>query len=719
VRILKTIQKHFFISLSFGIATSFFMIYLYLFMPYSFHSLDDRFRDFFFILRGKQDTKAPVTIVDIDEKSIKHFGQFPWDRKLVSELINKINSYEPLVIGIDIVFSEPDKRSPSYFAKHLNLKGNFEDYDEILAETFSKTLVVLGYLFDFELEHNNSTHILTPGILRHKENTYNSNLPKAKGVVSNLQIFHDNAYSSGFFNSSPGYEHKVRKVPTAINYKKNAYLSLDMEIYRTVMGFDKTKIYYFENGDTYDIFGLELSSKETKESIRVDTNGQLYVNFRGPAYSYKYVSAYDLLSNKADSKHIKDKIILIGTSAKGLVDLRATPLDNSMPGVEVHANLIDNLLNKDYIYPPRNFQLIDILTIVFIAVAITILFSYLSPLIVSFLIVVLFAAMVAFYYILLFKYYLVLNIFYPFLTFFVSIANALLVGYFFEQKQKELIKTKFASKVSKNVMNNLLKLNTEGLFDGQEKNITIFFSDIRSFSTLSERLEPKVLIKLLNNYMSPMTDIITKYNGTIDKFIGDAIMAYWNAPQDTPNHADEAIKCALEQINEKDNLNKILKERFDITIEFGIGINTGSAIVGEMGSTDRSDYTAIGNNVNIASRLEGLCPVYGVELIFSHFTMQDLKNSYNALKIDTIRVKGIKQPIDIYTILKADRVYMDTFDRALELYRKRNFQEALVVFENIDEKVAPKLRQLYLDRCKNFIKIPPKDFDGIYSYTHK
>ncbi len=717
---VKPYIKRFLITLCVGITTAFCMVYLYLFMPQSFHSLDDRLRDFLFIARGEVGAKAPISIVDIDEKSLKHFGQFPWDRKLMADLLNGINSYSPLVIGLDIVFSEPDKRSPSYFANKLNLEGEYEDYDKIFADTLLKTPTILGYLFDFELDHNSSVFISIPGMLKHKEASFNSNLPKAMGIVPNLQIFHDSAYSSGFFNSSIGYEHKIRAVPAAINYDKNVYLSLDMEIYRAIKGFNKTTIYYLKANNYYDIDYIELKSKEEKDNIKLGSHGQLHVNFRGKGFTYKYISAYDILKGIANEEDIRDKVILIGTSAKGLVDLRATPMDNSMPGVEVHANIIDNLINKDYIYPPQNVQLIDIVTIFVLALVVSVVFSYLSPLFISFLTLSMVAFMGFLYFHLLFSEHLTVNIFYPFATLTISSINALVLGYFFEQKQKELIKAKFASKVSKSVMDDLMKSdNMKQMFEGRDKEITLFFSDIRSFSTLSESFEPKVLIRFLNEYMSPMSDIITKRGGTIDKFIGDAIMAYWNAPQDVKDHPDEAIQCALEQIKYKKTLNQKLQNEFGVSIDFGIGINTGPAVVGEMGSALRSDYTALGNNVNIAARLEGLCPVYGVNVIFSHFTKDKLKGKYSILKIDKIRVKGISQALDIYTILDADDSYKTTFNEAFNLYQEGNFKKSLEYFNKIEDSVSKRLKDLYIQRCETYIQNTPVNFDGVCVYTHK
>lgn len=710
----KKIKKRLLTSFLIGFISSTFLTLMYLYMPQSFQSLDSRLRDFLFLVRGAKTSTAPIVIVDIDEKSLRELGQFPWERNLIATILQKASDANALMVGLDVSFVEEDKRSPSFFAKRFNVAGDFPNYDKKLAHTISQTPTILGYAFDFSSLHVNKKPPNIPAIFIEKGLPKKSYLPHAKGVLSNIPLLQEAAYSSGFFNSMPDNLGVVRSIPLLAKYDMEIFPSLVFEMYRIATDNQSVTINY--SGDGVDSIGL----KET--NIRTDRHGRIYINYKAAKYAYPYISASDIIQDKIDMGILKDKFLFLGTSAVGLLDLRSTPFDNTMPGVEIHANALDNLLNQDYLQEPMFAEVINILIIIMLSFFIAIIFSYLSPflLVVSFLFVMM--AVFGGYYYFTFYQYLILNVLYPLLSIVICTLFVLATSYFLEQRQKESIKNSFAKKVSKNVMEDLLELDTVELLSGQEKEISIFFSDIRRFSTFAEKLPPKTLIKLLNAYMSPMSDFIIAHKGTIDKFIGDSIMAYWNAPQDIKDHADEAVKSALEQIAYKEELNKNLYNEFGMRIDFGIGINTGPAIVGEMGSSDRSDYTVVGNSVNLASRLEGLCPTYGVNLIFSSFTKEKLKQKYTILKLDTIRAKGIEMPVDIFTIMEPSEknlLFIEEFERGFELYRKSYFAEALEVFSGLKSSKMAKLKELHMQRCQEYIKNPPKKFEGIYAHLHK
>jgi len=292
--------------------------------------------------------------------------------------------------------------------------------------------------------------------------------------------------------------------------------------------------------------------------------------------------------------------------------------------------------------------------------------------------------------------------------------------YLFESKQKELIKNKFSKKVSKAVAESLIEQGDKDILEAKEKEISIFFSDIRGFTSISEELaNPKKLIDFLNLYMTPMTQIITNNQGTVDKFIGDAIMAYWNAPLEVQNHADKAVQSAITQIKELEKLNISLKDKNLPCIDIGIGINSGLAVVGEMGSQGRSDYTIIGDSVNLGSRLESLCKSYGVKIIISEYTKEKLKEEYILKKLDKVRVKGKKEPVLIYEVLIYENTLVNEFEKALDLYQNGLFSDALIVFKKLYKKDATILHKLYIQRCEHFIKSPPKDFDGVFTFNTK
>lgn len=710
----KKIKKRLLTSSLIGFISSTALIFMYLYMPQSFQSLDERLRDFLFLVRGHEVATAPIAIIDIDEKSLKEFGQFPWERSLIATLLQKASDANALMVGLDVSFMEPDKRSPSFFAKQFDVKGEFPDYDKKLAHVVSQTPTILGYAFDFTTLHVKKKPPNIPAIFIEKGVSKETYLPHAKGVLSNIPILQNAAYSSGFFNSMPDNLGVVRSIPLLAKYDMEIFPSLVFEMYRIATDNQSVKIHYSSDG----VENIELK----EHSIKTDRHGRIYINYKAPKHAYPYISASDIIQDKIDMSILKDKFLFLGTSAVGLLDLRSTPFDNTMPGVEIHANTLDNLLNQDYLQEPMFAEVINILLIVILSFLIAIIFSYLSPLLLVVSFVFVMGVVFGGYYYLTFYQYLILNILYPILSIIGCTLAVLATSYFLEQRQKESIKNRFAKKVSKNVMDDLLEFDTAELLSGQEKEISIFFSDIRKFSTLAEKLPPKRLIELLNAYMSPMSDFIIAHKGTIDKFIGDAIMAYWNAPQDIKDHADEAIKSALEQIAHKEVLNKKLYNEFGIKINFGIGINTGLAIVGEMGSQDRSDYTVVGNSVNLASRLEGLCPVYGVNLIFSSFTKEKLIEKYTILKLDAIRVKGIQAPVDIFTIMETNDEnisFIEHFEEAFEMYLREDFKGALNIFSGLSDKKMVKLVSLYADRCEKYIKNPPKVFEGVYTHLHK
>lgn len=707
-------SKKLFITLLSAITSSLALIILYLYLPISIQSLDGRLRDFLFLVRGAKTTQSPIVIIDIDEKSLRELGQFPWERRVMGILLDKIAKSGASTIGINLPFVEVDKSSPSYFAKKHKIPGKFPNYDYELAYVLQKTPSILGYGFDFEKAHQEGIAPYINALFVENDMPDKEYLLQAKGVISNYSTLQDAVSTSGFFNNIADNSGVIRSVPLLVRYDGLVYPSLVFEMYRTVA----KKEYIQINYDTKGINTIDLEG----ETIQTDKNGRIYINYKGPKYTYTYMSASDIIKNRIKTAELKDKFILIGTSATTLKDLRTTPYGNTMPGVEIHANVLDNLLQKNYLTKPvfaEKFNLIIIASLSFFMIICIIYFPlrYLIP----FLIVVLGLVFMGYYY-LTFNYYLILNILYPIATIILCSIIGLVISYFLEERQKENIKSRFAKKVSEKVMEDLLEADADNPLGGEEKEVTIFFSDIRAFSSLSEKLPPQKLVQLLNAYLSPMSDIIRQHNGVIDKFIGDSIMAYWNAPKENENHADDAISAALEQIDYHPTLNDELAKNFNARINFGIGINTGFAIVGEMGSHDRSDYTVIGNSINLAARLEGLCPVYGAKLIISKRTKERLKTDYNFLQLDTIRAKGIKEPVDIYTILeKNDENYSfkKQFESSFFLYKQSKFQEALESFIAINSSVMPALKGLYIERCKEYVENAPKNFDGIYTYTHK
>jgi len=705
--------------ISLFILITLFLSSAYLFLPSYFQSLDSRVRDFYFKVRGKEKVSDDIVIIDIDEKSIKALGQWPWERDKFAKILQNLSDAGAGIIGLDIVFSEADKTSPKYFAKKFDLNiTNLPDNDLILAQTVSQTPTILGYVFDFEYKNDNEApQIPAIVIQKHKKNV--DFLPKAQGVLTNLPIIQQSAYSSGFMNNIPDDSGIIRSVPLFISYDMEVYPSLAFEMYRIAMGVPKVIINYAQEGINKIVLGDKV--------IDTDRFGRLYLNFRGAFKSYRYISAVDILKNNFDKTLVDGKFVLIGTSAYGLMDLRATPMDNVIAGVEIHANVIDNLLNGDMLFKPSWIESVDILIIAGTAFFIIMLLSRLPLLYLTVVYLLSVLAIVYLSYYMLFVKHIIINVVFPLLSMVASLMGVLAINYLFESRQKEVIKRSFSKKVSKQVMEDLLKHPEGSVLNSKEVEATIYFSDIRSFTTISETLHsPKKIVDFLNYYMDEMVKVIEKNRGTIDKFIGDAVMAYWNAPLKIDKHADRAVQSALRQIAMRDTLNVKISKEYGFNVDYGIGINTGSAVVGEVGSKGRSDYTIIGDAVNLASRLEGLCKAYKVRLVISEFTKNKLEDDYVFQLLDIVKVKGKHEPVRIYEVLYAGKIKdnekkeeLRTYNTAHNLYVNGDFTTAMEMFESLYIKYEKYLYNLYYDRCKHLKDKKLEHFDGVFEFTTK
>ncbi len=700
-----------FLLVSFGISSA------YLFLPEYFQSLDSRVRDFYFKVRGTQSVDERIIIIDIDEKSIKELGQWPWERDKFAHILYNLKEKGVGIIGLDIIFSEADKTSPTQLAKKFSInEKNLPDYDLILSQAISQTPTIVGSIFDFDNKNlNEGPQIPAIFIQKNKTKEY---LPQAKGVLTNIALIQEKAYSSGFMNNIPDESGIIRSVPMFISYDMEIYPSLAVEMFRIIQNASRIMLLYGETG-IYDI-------TFNKNHIKSDRFAKLYLNFRGPFKSYKYISAVDVYNNTVDSKDIAGKFAFIGTSAYGLMDLRSTPMDSVIAGVELHANMLDNLLHDDMLYRPQWSEIADLAMIFFLSFIIIFLFVRVSVLV----LIPLFSSTVILYlvfnYNILFNQHIILNSIFPMLSIVFSLVGVLGVNYFFESRQKEIIKHSFSKKVSSQVMDDLLKNPEATDLSAKEEVVSIYFSDIRSFTSISEKLaSPRRITSFLNEYMEIMAKPIEESSGTIDKYIGDAVMAYWNAPLLVKNHADMAVQTALKQVAMRDEINIHINKEYGFDVDYGIGINTGKVIVGEIGSKGRSDYTIIGDAVNIASRLEGLCKIYKVRLIISEFTYQQLKEKYVVAFLDIVRVKGKQQPVKVYEVISMGEASdkkteeLDNYEKAYQAYLNAEFIEAKICFELLFKKYKKYLYILYQERCEYLERSDTVTFNGIFEFTSK
>ena len=656
-------------------------------------SFDEKLREILFNIRGEIPTSDKVVIIDIDEESINALGQWPFNRTSMAQVIANLSNANAGIIGMDIIFSEKDRSSPAFMAKSLNISGDFIDSDMLLASVISQTPTIVGYYFTNERSKNTQPKSQTTFDI-------NSSLGilKFENAVTNIAPISDTAYSSGFFNAFSDSNGKISKMPLILEYNNKIYPSLPLEMLSIASATQNINILK----DEYSIYGLELNNL----TIPTDEHGFMRINFRGKKKTFKYISFLDIYNGNFQADDIAGKFILIGTSITTLADLRATVYDLAMPGVEIHANLIDNILMGDFLYKPSYARLADIFIIFMLSFVLGLILLRLKSFYTT---VIMFSLLIGIYsgfYYLLFFQGMVLNLFYPIAATLITTIVAYYINYNKEKRQKEFIKNKFEKKVSFEVVSELLT-NEEDSFSAKEELITIFFSDIRGFTNISEKLNsPQVLINMLNQYLEPMTNIIINNKGTVDKFIGDAVMAYWNAPNRVSNHADMAVKSALEQLDALNKLNQQINKEFDVSIQIGIGIHTGIAIVGEMGSKGRSDYTVIGDNVNLASRIEGLTKIFGTPILISEATKDLLQESYNLRYVSNVIVKGKTENIKLYEVLSFEKYesfkkVQEDYTLAMHYFMNKEFEKSRLVFEKIEQVYPDKLNDVYLDKIKS------------------
>ena len=715
-----------------GILASLIMAGLYVVQPTVLRFLDYKIYDQ--LLRRQHTTKTsgvPV-IIDIDEKSLAALGQWPWPRYRVALLLEKIR----MAGAMDMVLAEPDRTSPALLRqqikKELQVNVDFqglpkalEDNDVLLANVITGKPYVLGFYFNFskaEADQQVQTAeclikpaqvslLEAPGSVKAKDA-----LHTALGTVCPLPVLASAATATGYFNATPDPDGILRRVALLINYKDQIYPSLALA---TLM----------EAAGEHNIL-LKLDTQGT-ESLRfggtvipVDRAGQLLINYRGGGGAFPYISAVDIIEGKLAPGSLDGKLAFIGTSAAGLKDLRATPFTSVYPGVETHATIVDNILTQDFISIPDYAPAVELFATILAGICITLLVAWaravwlLLPL-----------AGMAFgmwegsaymmssarVYISPLYAYIILAANFAFLT---------LLKFWREEKQKKFIHGAFSHYLAPAVIKQIYDSPESLSLQGQEKEVTVMFSDVRGFTTMSEKLTPTQVTDLLHDYLTPMTHVITSNMGTLDKFIGDAIMAFWNAPVDVPEHQKKAMNSALQMFEHLKTLNEGFQEKFGLTIRIGVGLHCGRVRVGNMGSADLFDYTLIGDNVNLTSRLESLTKYYGQILLVSQAMKEACGDDYAYVEMDCVRVKGKNEPITIYTAMtheacKAKEADFSRYEEALALYKAMRFGEAADVFAELKAKGFEEvLCAMYEERCLHLKEEPPGEgWDGVY--THK
>jgi len=710
----------------------------YIFEPPYLSLLEYKLYDVFFKQIYSKNKNDSIIIVDIDEYSLEKFGQWPWPRYRVALLLQKINEAGALAVGADILFAEPDGTSPVVLQKVLKrdlhvdvqfagIPKGLLDNDQLFANVLQKGPYVLGYTFGFEKNISKPITFLPPDLntIEIKEpgaGNIHTYLFEAENLIPPLPILLQQGNNAGFMNTITDRDGILRRTPLFISWQQKIYPQLSLATLLTAFkGKIPDPVIKITRG------GIE-SIKIGNTVIPLAANGAMLLNYRGPSHTFPYVSAGEILEDKVNQKELQGKIIFLGTSAAGLKDNRISPLDQVFPGVEVHATIADNILSNDFIHRPDWTSGLEFVCILLWGCITTILIGWASAILT--LPITLLLGFSAWYGGLWTLGYLNVWVspFYPIVLLIVNFSILNMMKFWFSERKKKFFRTAFSKYVSKAVVDQLAENPEKLSLEGEEKDISILFSDIRGFTTLSERLSPSQVTLLLHDYFTPVTRIIINNHGTHDKFIGDAVMCFWNAPVDVDRHQYFAIKSALEMLDALPDLNKSFKEKFGIHLAVGIGLHSGHCRVGNMGSEDIFDYTIIGDNVNLASRLESLTKFYGVQLIVSEIMLKDCPEDIVSQELDLVRVKGKDKPVRIYTIYSSLKEKTDdlqeeinVYNKGLKLYREMSFVEGEQHFNKLAASYPDqKLYSIYRERCSLFIKNPPdKNWDGVFTHTSK
>lgn len=687
-----------------------------------------------------------VVILDIDEKSLAELGRWPWGRERMAAFVDKLfNRYGISVLGFDVVFAEPDSSSgltrleslaknelkddAGFQSSLLKLRGQL-DYDARFAEVLRGKPVILGFYMNESGDTNSGTlpePVLPAGTFNGRSNIF----PHWQSYGANLDQFQRNAASAGHFNPIVDFDGVVRRVPLLVEYKGAYYQSLSLGMVRAYLNFPKVVPGFPTDKVSDKVYtGMEWLNLPTQRGtvrIPVDENAAALVPFRGKEGSFQYFSIADIMADRIQPELLKGRIALVGTTAPGLKDLRATPVGATYPGVEMHANLIAGMLDGTIKEKPSYALGADLVLLLLAGCVMVFLLPRLSALYASIVSFVVLWSLVG----INFAFWQYANFVLPLGAGLVLIFALFLLnmswGYFIESRSKRQLTGLFGQYVPPELVEEMSRDPENYSMAGRKADLTVLFSDVRSFTTISEGLDPSQLATLMNEYLGAMTTVIRKHRGTLDKYIGDAIMAFWGAPVGDPDHARNAVLTALEMQQAMPALNQRLTAKGWPELKIGIGVNTGQMTVGDMGSPVRQSYTVMGDAVNLGSRLEGITKQYGVGIIVGEETREPLKSTFVFRELDRVRVKGKAEPIGIYEPLglegqvdKEMGAELKLWNQALRYYRAQDWDQAEVALLNLTRKAPCYLYEMYMERIAFYRKNPPGEgWDGVTTFETK
>jgi adenylate cyclase len=737
--------------------------------------LDNLIYDQRFTLMSKPlvNPEHKIVVVDIDERSLQAEGQWPWDRFKLGQLVEKLEAYGVLVTGFDITFPEPQRNTVrDIFARSdaLSLETDFVerlraleqelDADSYFAQAIASRQMDVVLAVSFNPVQAVEYGALPPAIVGLDAAIADRvSLQEMEGYTGNISVLQDAAAGAGIMNQLPDVDGIIRRVPLVVRYRDELYPTLALEMARLYFFEENFELVTYPLGDAFQVEGIRIGSNAGQYELATDARAQVLVPYVGASYlsgegQYVYVSATDVLNETVDPAVLENALVLVGTTATGMFDLRSTPLEAVYPGVEVHANILNGILNSfivqevasttDGSAPNANSELPlqmsapfpykpvweegAILVILLTSgVILSAVLPVLGPALLAVAAVTLVAVAVWSNFALWSLYRMDLS-----LTLILLLILALVVintayGFLSERLTRKTIKGMFDQYVPPAHIDAMLQNPEAYSFSGESREMTVLFADIRDFTSVSEALTATELKQLLNEFFTPVTGIIFEHNGTVDKYVGDMIMAFWGAPLEDRNHRANAVSAALRILAEVERLRVEFPLRGFPAINIGIGVNTGMMNVGDMGSVYRRAYTVLGDAVNLGSRLEGLTKFYGVKLLIGEETHHTLEGILCRL-VDKVKVKGKDHAVRAYEPLcnMAEAtpqllVEVSQYHAALDSYFSQRWDEAQERFEALHANAPHALLYgIYLERIADLraLDLPP-DWDGSFQHLSK
>ncbi|MBI5622364.1 MAG: adenylate/guanylate cyclase domain-containing protein [Elusimicrobia bacterium] len=710
--------------------------------PPAIEELQNRFFDHYQRLRPRPYEEAPVRIVDLDDETLKRLGQWPWPRTLVARLVERLTQSGASAVAFDIVFAEPDRTTASrmlpLWPQTQGLRAvrsallALPDHDRLLGQELSRSPVVLGAVLT--AESNASVPVVKAAFGFSGEDPAPYVIP-FDGAVKNLPVLEETAAGSGAFNSITDSDGIIRRVPLVFRVGETLVPSLAAEALRVAQGASTIGIKTAGSSGEAS-FGARTGIariKIGKLSVPTDENGRLLLYYTRPA-SGRTIPVWEVMDKGFDRSRLDGCIAVVGTSAAGLKDQRATPLSPMAPGVEVHAQALEQMLLGRFLERP---DWADGAEVVYLVVLGSLLILLLYKFGAGWGLLIAGSAAVGagvLSWLAFTRLGWLLDAVYPAAVILVIHAFVTVMSYLRSEGERRRVRGAFSRYMSP-VLAEQLAAHPERLkLGGESKVMTFHFCDIAGFSTISEFYDPQGLIQFLNGFLTPMTEIILENHGTVDKYIGDCIMAYWNAPLDDPDHAQHALFAALGMHAALRGLNEERKAAAEaagakfVPVRIRTGLNTGSCIVGNMGSEHRFDYSVIGDDVNLASRLEGANKFFGTDIMASETTIQHASGAVEARELGRVRVVGKAVPIRVYQPLARKGALPEDWKKALPryeegvaLYNGRQFERSLAAFREVlavFPEDGPSF--FYAKTIAEHIKEPPPaDWDGVFNLSSK